>query len=181
MVIFSTYVRRSLPFVSRFTSILMLEGNQLRLLNIISLLSVYLCIYISLPSIYLQVLESINLGLVVGLSVDYIVHLAEAYCTSPSLTREGRIKSMLENMAVSVLSGAITTFGAASFMLFAQIKFSFQFGIFVMSTVGVSIMFSLLFFTAFMASWGPQGNTGSIPEMLKFIKVKCFTKPEITK
>jgi hypothetical protein len=50
---------------------------------------------------------------------------------------------MLENMAVSVLSGAITTFGAASFMLFAQIKFSFQFGIFVMSTVGVSIMFSL--------------------------------------
>ena len=42
MVIFSTYVRRSLPFVSRFTSILMLEGNQLRLLNIISLLSVYL-------------------------------------------------------------------------------------------------------------------------------------------
>ena len=28
--------------VSRFTSILMLEGSQLRLLNIISLLSVYL-------------------------------------------------------------------------------------------------------------------------------------------
>lgn len=148
--------------------------------NIISWHS-QICIYISLPSIYLQVLESINLGLVVGLSVDYIVHLAEAYCTSPSLTREGRIKSMLENMAVSVLSGAITTFGAASFMLFAQIKFSFQFGIFVMSTVGVSIMFSLLFFTAFMASWGPQGNTGSIPEMLKFIKVRCFTKPEIAK
>jgi hypothetical protein len=34
MVIFSIYGRRSLPFVSRFTSILMLEGNQLRLLNI---------------------------------------------------------------------------------------------------------------------------------------------------
>jgi hypothetical protein len=33
---------RSLPFVSRFTSILMLEGSQLRLLNMISLLSVYL-------------------------------------------------------------------------------------------------------------------------------------------
>ena len=42
MVIFSSYVRRSLPFVSRFTSILILEGSQLRLLNIISLLSVYL-------------------------------------------------------------------------------------------------------------------------------------------
>jgi hypothetical protein len=32
----------TLPFVSRFTSILMLEGSQLRLLNNISLLSVYL-------------------------------------------------------------------------------------------------------------------------------------------
>jgi hypothetical protein len=39
IVIFSWYVRKSLPFVSRFTSILMLEGSQL---NNISLLSVYL-------------------------------------------------------------------------------------------------------------------------------------------
>jgi hypothetical protein len=42
IVVFSWYVRRSLPFVSRFTPILMLEGSQLRLLNNISLLSVFL-------------------------------------------------------------------------------------------------------------------------------------------
>ena len=42
MVIFSSYVRRSLPFVSRFTSILMLEGSQLRLLI---LFPYYLYIY----------------------------------------------------------------------------------------------------------------------------------------
>jgi hypothetical protein len=42
IVVFSWYIRKSLPFVSRFTSILMLEGSQLRLLNNISLLSVYL-------------------------------------------------------------------------------------------------------------------------------------------
>ena len=42
IVVFSWYVRKSHPFVSRFTSILMLEGSQLRLLNNISLLSVYL-------------------------------------------------------------------------------------------------------------------------------------------
>jgi len=36
------YVRKSLPFFSRFTSILMLEVSQLRLLNNIPLLSVYL-------------------------------------------------------------------------------------------------------------------------------------------
>ena len=42
IVVFSWYVRKSLPFVSSFTSILMLEGSQLRLSNNISLLSVYL-------------------------------------------------------------------------------------------------------------------------------------------
>jgi hypothetical protein len=42
IVAFSWYVRKSLPFVSRFTSILMLESSQLRLFNNISLLSVYL-------------------------------------------------------------------------------------------------------------------------------------------
>jgi hypothetical protein len=42
IVVFSWYVRKSLAFVSRFTSILMLEGSQLRLSNNISLLSVYL-------------------------------------------------------------------------------------------------------------------------------------------
>jgi hypothetical protein len=42
IVVFSWYIRKSLPFVSRFTSILMLEDSQLRLLNNIPLLSVYL-------------------------------------------------------------------------------------------------------------------------------------------
>ena len=42
IVVFSWYVRKSLPFVSSFTSILMLEGSQLRLSNNIFLLSVYL-------------------------------------------------------------------------------------------------------------------------------------------
>ncbi len=94
-----------------------------------------------------QVLESLNLGLVVGLSVDYVVHLAEAYRTSPSSSRDGRVRSMLESMGLSVLSGAITTFGGAIFMLFSKIKFLYQFGIFVMSTVGISLLFSFFFFT----------------------------------
>ena len=42
IVEFSWYVRKSLPFVSSFISIVMIEGSQLRLSNNISLLSVYL-------------------------------------------------------------------------------------------------------------------------------------------
>ncbi|VDI79206.1 Hypothetical predicted protein [Mytilus galloprovincialis] len=126
----------------------------------------------------LGVLESINLSLIVGLSVDYVVHFAEAYRTSPFTHRKGRVKSMLEAMGLSVLSGAITTFGAAVFMLFAQIQFSYQFGIFVMCTIGTSFLFSFLLFPAFMASWGPEGNTGSIPAIVKALKLKCQRKQE---
>ncbi|XP_063427252.1 protein dispatched homolog 1-like [Mytilus trossulus] len=124
----------------------------------------------------LGVLESINLSLIVGLSVDYVVHFAEAYRTSPFTDRKGRVKSMLEAMGLSVLSGAITTFGAAVFMLFAEIQFSYQFGIFVMCTIGTSFLFSFLLFPAFMASWGPEGNTGSIPAIVKAMKLKCQRK-----
>lgn len=116
--------------------------------------------------------------MVVGLSVDYVVHLAEAYRTSPYSTRDGRVKSMLESMGLSVLSGAITTFGAAIFLLFAQIKFLHEFGIFVMSTVGISLLFAFLFFTTFMALCGPEGDTGSIPALVKQIKAKCTNKKE---
>ncbi|WAR18412.1 DISP1-like protein [Mya arenaria] len=110
----------------------------------------------------LGVLESINLCMVVGLSVDYIVHLAEAYRSSPSTRRADRVRYMLESIGLSVISGAITTIGAAVFMLFAQIQFFFQFGIFIITTVGIALVFSLFGFTTFLSLFGPEENTGSV-------------------
>ena len=122
----------------------------------------------------LKVLESINLCMVVGLSVDYVVHLAEAYRMSPAERRHDRVKDMLQSMGLSVVSGAITTLGAATFMLFAQIQFFFQFGIFIISTVGMSLVFSLLGFTTIMALCGPQGDTGSLGKLAKKCLKCCF-------
>ena len=112
--------------------------------------------------------------MVVGLSVDYVVHLAEAYRMSSSNRRQDRVKDMLQSMGLSVVSGAITTLGAAIFMLFAQIQFFFQFGIFIISTVGMSLVFSLLGFTAFMSLCGPQGDTGSLAKYLRKVLICCF-------
>ncbi|XP_033734799.1 protein dispatched homolog 1-like isoform X2 [Pecten maximus] len=126
----------------------------------------------------LGVLESLNMCMVVGLSVDYVVHLAEAYATCPSPHRMDRVRTMLESMGLSVLSGAITTFGAASFMLFSQIQFQYQFGIFVMSTISISLLFSFFAFTTFMSIFGPQGDTGSLIAFGKWIKSKCCSKNE---
>ena len=120
-----------------------------------------------------QVLESINLCMVVGLSVDYVVHLAEAYRMSSAYRRHDRVKDMLQSMGLSVISGALTTIGAAVFMLFAQIQFFFQFGIFIISTIGFSLIFSLLGFTTFMSLCGPQGETGSLLRAARECKQCC--------
>ncbi|XP_053407451.1 uncharacterized protein LOC123533361 [Mercenaria mercenaria] len=121
----------------------------------------------------LGVLESINLCMVVGLSVDYIVHLAEAYRMSKSPRRLDRVHDMLESIGLSVISGAITTMGAAVFMLFAKIQFFFQFGIFILSTVGISLVFSLLGFTTLLSLCGPENDTGSVTKMASSLVKFC--------
>ena len=74
----------------------------------------------------MQVLVSLNMCLVVGLAVDYVVHLAEGYHMSHARDRKGRLRHALQRMGISVFSGACTTLGASSFMLFAKIQFFFQ-------------------------------------------------------
>ncbi len=110
----------------------------------------------------LGVLESLNLTLVVGLAVDYVVHLAEGYM---ELTRENRlvkVKHTLGHIGISVFSGACSTLGASIFMLAAKIVFFFKFGIFIFCTISFSILFSLFLFTALLSLVGPENDHGSL-------------------
>lgn len=110
----------------------------------------------------LGVLESLNMTLVVGISVDYVVHLAEGYIELEEGNRLSRIKHSLGHVGISVLSGACSTLGASVFMLASKIVFFMQFGIFMFCTIGLSTIYSLLFFSTVLALVGPQDNYGSI-------------------
>ncbi|XP_002736516.1 protein dispatched homolog 1-like [Saccoglossus kowalevskii] len=129
----------------------------------------------------LGVLESLNLSIIVGLAVDYVVHLAQGYHLSQKEDRLGRLQDTLEHVAVSVVSGAATTLGASLFMLFAQIIFFMQFGIFMFATIGFSLVFSLGLFTTLLGIMGPQGQTGSLVLIYNWIigrkngDVECTT------
>ncbi|XP_062590675.1 protein dispatched homolog 1-like isoform X2 [Saccostrea cucullata] len=141
------------------------------------------CVLGSIPLLgwKLGVLESLNLCMVVGLAVDYVVHLAEAYNMSPCMKRQDKTRNMLEKMGLSVLSGAFTTFGASVFMLGAQIQFIYQFGIFVMITVFTSLFLSLFCFTSFLLLLGPEGDSGSITALVKRVCCRfqrCQLKPK---
>jgi multidrug efflux pump subunit AcrB len=110
----------------------------------------------------LGVLESLNMTLVVGLSVDYVVHLAEGYIELEGGNRLQRTKHTLGHVGISVISGACSTLGASVFMFPGKIVFFMQFGIFIFVTIGFSTLYSLLFFSTLLALIGPQGDRGSI-------------------
>lgn len=114
-------------------------------------------------------MESINLSLVVGLAVDYVVHLSDSYNNSAHSDRTSRVRDMLESMGLSVTSGALTTTGAAVFMMAAQIQFFLQFGIFTFCTIGFSILYSLCLFTPVLSIIGPEGNFGSLVPLIRWI------------
>ena len=73
---------------------------------------------------------AILINILAGFSVDYIVHLAHAFVTSPG-TKEDRVRGAFGDMGVSVMSGMMTSV-LASLPLFAcQIVFFASFGTFV--------------------------------------------------
>ena len=123
-----------------------------------------------------QILESLNMCMVVGLTVDYVVHLAEGYHLSKHTDRKSRVRDMLELMGISVFSGACTSLGASLFMVFAQIQFIIRFGIFMFCTIGFSLLYSLGLFTTLMGILGPNGQTGDIKHLYNRIKGFCCSK-----
>ena len=62
------------------------------------------------------VAESIGTIMVIGFSVDYVVHLAAHYVHSAAITRFPRTTESLGEMGISIFSGAMTTTGSATFL-----------------------------------------------------------------
>jgi protein dispatched 1 len=94
----------------------------------------------------LGLMESLNLAVVVGLSVDYSVHLANHYRTEgeehPSATRYEKTREALWGIGGSIFAGAITTLGASSFLFFAFITFSVSFGSVIFFNIFISFLFT---------------------------------------
>merc|ERR1712226_405075 len=106
----------------------------------------------------LGVLEALVLVMVIGLSVDYVIHMADSYLEAPARDRLERTRYMIQHMGLAVMNGAMTTIGAATFMCATYIIFFKKFGIVILVTVFQSLITSLIFFSAMMALMGPQGT-----------------------
>jgi len=109
----------------------------------------------------LGVVEAIIYIMVVGMSVDYVVHLAEAYLHSGESLRIHAARRMLGIVGISVISGAVSTCGGIVFLIFSYNQFFFKFGLNIFFLMVMASLYALVGFTAAMASFGPQGAQGN--------------------
>ncbi|KOO30192.1 patched domain-containing protein 2 [Chrysochromulina tobinii] len=124
-----------------------------------SLLSVVCMIVVTMGVLHLMgtalgPIESLALAVIIGVSVDYLIHLAFAYNNSFMQSRYFKSRASVLARSDSIFSAAITTFAAVLPLLGARIAPLRQFGrIFTVVTV-ISFVYSYGFFNAFLMSMG---------------------------
>ena len=103
--------------------------------------------------------EAIQISILAGFSVDYVVHLAHAYASSNAATREERVVAAFSDMGSPVMSGMITSVLASLPLFLCTITFFAKFGTFLCLTIGFSWIFANFGFMSLLASIGPQNRS----------------------
>eukprot|EP01060_Flectonema_neradi_P004841 TRINITY_DN13180_c6_g1_i1.p1 TRINITY_DN13180_c6_g1~~TRINITY_DN13180_c6_g1_i1.p1 ORF type:complete len:417 (+),score=65.41 TRINITY_DN13180_c6_g1_i1:32-1252(+) len=131
----------------------------------------------------LSVIESTCMTIVVGMSCDYVVHICALHSSqSTSEKHETRVMESIKLIGPAVLSAAVTTVGAASFLLGCKIVFLSKFGTFVLVTLLSAAGYSLVAYPSWvmlLSSTGLNIDSFSFKVMLKKI-FKTTTASNIT-
>jgi len=101
--------------------------------------------------------ESIAATIVLGLAVDYTVHLGHIISKSTQTSRGGKVAEAASMMGGTVLAGSVTTLGSALLMFACQLSFFAKMAVLISGTVILSLSFALLFFLPLCALIGPSG------------------------
>jgi hypothetical protein len=102
------------------------------------------------------VIEALSLSITVGLSVDYIIHLAHAYNVCTASTRKLKSQSMLEIRAKSVCDSAASSVCSICFLFACQVPLLNSFARVFALLIVYSLVWSLLGFTAALMVFGPE-------------------------
>ena len=127
----------------------------------------------------LGMIESVSITVLVGLSVDYVVHFAVHYNhvkvgsgSNTTTERQRRVHEVIADMGPTVLGGAATSMGAAMILLCTWLQIFYKFGIFFLFTILFSYFWAMFFFLPLMSIFGPQNEFMSLRPVL----AKCFPK-----
>ncbi|CAK9008135.1 Protein dispatched homolog 1 (Protein chameleon) [Durusdinium trenchii] len=132
----------------------------------ILLVVLYVCAAIVLFGFDLGSIESVVLTLVIGISVDYIIHVAVGYSDAQFDrkldSRAERVEHAMMTLGTSILAGAVSTFLATSFLLLTTIVFFSKFGKLTTFTIVMAALTALILFPAILAAVGPEKEQGTV-------------------
>lgn len=157
-------------FALAFVIIVAVTFNwMLAILSIYAIAGVIVCTIgiaiVSIMSWDLGVAESVAVVILIGFSMDYILHIAEAYITSLRSGRADRVQDALTHLGVSVLAGLLTNVLAASILWAATFSFFNKFAWLIQSVSVIAFLWAVLFFPATAAIIGPQGDFGDVRQI----------------
>jgi len=105
-------------------------------------------------------LESICFAILIGVSVDFVIHFCHAYASkSGEVDRGERTQDALIRMGPSILAAAVTTVAAAIIMLFTVIDFFQKFALILFMTMIQATLGSFVMFLTFTDCIGPSNPT----------------------
>lgn len=107
----------------------MTRNPILTLLSLLTIVAIVCCVVgiLVLDNWELNIMESVIISVAVGMAVDFVAHYSHTYLHSPvKYDRDIAVAYTAKTMGGSVLTGAITTFVAGGFMIFAQTLFFYQ-------------------------------------------------------
>eukprot|EP00122_Pirum_gemmata_P002346 Pgem_evm1s2114 len=108
------------------------------------------------------IVEALALSILLGLSVDYLLHLIEGYMEEASEKNQVVAKSRfdatrlaLQHIGISIVNSCFTTIGAVFFLFFADIVIIRKMGIIITVVIGFALLVCMLPFSALLAQFGP--------------------------
>lgn len=122
-------------------------------------------------------LESVCFAILVGISCDFVIHFGHAYIHHEgAVAKEVRTKYAVIHMGPSILAAAVTTFSAATVMLFCQVIFFTKFAMILLVTIFQATLGSFVIFIVLNDLFGPSEPTKLIDSCVTKISGKGADK-----
>jgi 5-methyltetrahydrofolate--homocysteine methyltransferase len=115
-------------------------------------------------------LEGICFAILIGLSCDFVLHMAHAYQASAELTRQDKSRDALTRMGPPIFAAALTTAATGAVMYGCTILFFLRFGTILLLSMVYAILTAVFFFLALTNAGGPQKHFGSLAPLFSLFR-----------
>jgi hypothetical protein len=139
--------------------ILLFTGNFLLTLMVMAAVISILLSFAGLVFFAFQIefgpVESLGVSIFVGLSANYLLHIAHSFHTSNINERSVKIQNCIWMVGSPILWSALSTIGGSLFLFACRTWLLTELGILICTIIALSLLFSVGFLLALLACVGP--------------------------